>query len=109
MPTPMLAELREQDAATTDKLINMLLEYLPQHEASIEQKLTLQEWENLKKEAHTVKGMLLNLGFAEAGKYCRQLEQAAQLENNDDAQKIWQSLQTELVTLKKSCQAHLAA
>lgn len=96
-----LQEIGETNSDLLQKLKAMFLEQAPDHLAHIENCISHNFDEETKRAAHTFKGVCLNLGADDMAETCKQIEDAGENGNFDQAQNLLEQLKTQYAEAEK--------
>jgi HPt (histidine-containing phosphotransfer) domain-containing protein len=81
-------------------IVEAFLEDIPARIDAIESALTSTDFNQLIREAHSIKGTAANIGAKALSQYALELEQAAKLEDNDVSQQTFETLKECFAELK---------
>ena len=104
-----LQEIAADDADLAITLIAMFTDQAPLSLQEIESALTAQDGNKVKTDAHTLKGVCLNMGLDDLGDTCKSLEEAGISSNFDQAQTLFAQLKEEVTTATDSLNAYAAS
>lgn len=103
-----LRELAADDASIVSVLAGMFAEQAPALSTEIQNTITAGDATEIKKAAHTFKGVLLNLGFNDCGALCKKIEDAALADDMAEVIRLNRQLDENLVKIYPALEKYVA-
>jgi len=104
-----IKDISEGDRDFEQEIITMYLEDTRGRIQTLESHLAEQNWEHLKREAHTLKGSSGNIGVDCTFKLCKQLEQASLDQDEQKAKELVASIKTMTEEVAELFKSYLAS